>query len=590
MDSQNDAAAVAAAAKGKAVRRNNEGMRDDRIMRMEGEEVAGEHERVPRREPGQASDAVGEHGRVLHREQGQGSAGDEAASEHVVVSSTLLETILNNQRTMHEFMLTLMRERSSQPSQNPEAEETHGTQEQERITEELFPNPPTRRRSSITRTEDADDVQEARAKTPRVTPQADNEYVTREDLKKLLDSKKQMIVADIDFRPPYPQWVAMKSYPTGYTPPKFRKFDGKTGHAREHVMCFIDDLGIFGQDKELRLREFSKSLTGKAYTWYSKLAPESVPSWEEMVTAFCGKFLESHPIVHIMDLGRVKQHANEDAVTFVKRYRDLAVECKEPMAEADLVYGCVSNMSSSVRLFLEQANITTFSELIERAKKTVSSIRKVNKSTSKSEGAPLMTVAVVEDQQPKPSSRQGVGQYNQVPPPTTYDKKETRPPTWRGRPPPPYPCSMEDVYALLEVWVKDGHVQLPQVRRHVTEAERKSGCFCVYHQSTTHPTEDCYQLRQIFQTHYKNGEFEATVQTQPLPAHAVLGAGPLMIEELKEIGEVETIEEDDYAVVAKGLVMSTNFRAFFDLLEFDEEAKMQAAISIAEIAKNMGAV
>jgi len=63
-----------------------------------------------------------------------------------------------------------------------------------------------------------------------------------------------------------------------------------------------------------------------------------------------------------------------------------------------------------------------------------------------------------------------------------------------------------------------------------------------------------------------------------------------MIEELKEIGEVETIEEDDYAVVAKGLVMSTNFRAFFDLLEFDEEAKMQAAISIAEIAKNMGAV
>jgi len=87
MDSQNDAAAVAAAAaKGKAVRRNNEGMRDDRIMRMEGEEVAGEHERAPRREPGQASDAVGEHGRVLHREQGQGSAGDEAASENVVVS------------------------------------------------------------------------------------------------------------------------------------------------------------------------------------------------------------------------------------------------------------------------------------------------------------------------------------------------------------------------------------------------------------------------------------------------------------------------------------------------------------------------
>lgn len=53
-----------------------------------------------------------------------------------------------------------------------------------------------------------------------------------------------------------------------YQPPQFHKFDGQGGNAKEHKMCFIDDLGIFEQNKELHLREFSKSLTGKAYTWW----------------------------------------------------------------------------------------------------------------------------------------------------------------------------------------------------------------------------------------------------------------------------------------------------------------------------------
>lgn len=145
-------------------------------------------------------------------------------------------------------------------------------------------------------------------------------------------------------------------------------------------------------------------------------------------------------------------------MTFVKRYRDLAVECKESMLEADLVYGRVSIMSSSVRLVLEQANITTFLELVERAKKTALSIRKENKSTSKSE-VPLMTVAAVEDQQPRPSNRPGGRQYSQVLSLAIYEKKgETRASAWKGRPPPPYPCPMEHVYALLKIWVKESSV------------------------------------------------------------------------------------------------------------------------------------
>ncbi|KAF7807342.1 Retrotransposon, unclassified-like protein [Senna tora] len=138
--------------------------------------------------------------------------------------------------------------------------------------------------------------------------------------------------------------------------------------------------------------------------------------------------------------------------------------------------------------------------------------------------------------------------------------------------------------------VRDGNIELQKVNHQVTKADRKSGHFFVFHQSTTHPTEDCYQLRQIFQRRYKAGELEATtnVQNRPLPAHAVLGAGPLRIDEPREVEVIQSQEDNDNIVVAKGLAKSTNFRAFFDLLKFDEDAKAQAALSIVEIAQNMG--
>lgn len=131
-------------------------------------------------------------------------------------------------------------------------------------------------------------------------------------------------------------------------------------------MCFIDDLGVFGQNKELRLREFSKSFMGKAYTWYTKLTSKSIHSWEEMAVAFSGEFFKFHTVAHIMELGRIRHQLGENT-SFIERYRDMALECKVSMLEADLVYGCVTNMDGSVRLFMKQAKMPTFGELIDRA-------------------------------------------------------------------------------------------------------------------------------------------------------------------------------------------------------------------------------
>lgn len=65
----------------------------------------------------------------------------------------------------------------------------------------------------------------------------------------------------VDFQPPYLTNIVSKSYPKDYVNPRFRKFDGKKANAKEHVISFFDDLGIYANDHDLRMMEFSKSLT-----------------------------------------------------------------------------------------------------------------------------------------------------------------------------------------------------------------------------------------------------------------------------------------------------------------------------------------
>ena len=72
--------------------------------------------------------------------------------------------------------------------------------------------------------------------------------------------------AYVDTRPPYFEEIDGKPYPINYTPLIFPKYDGMTGNAREHIRKYVDALTTHSHDHELRLREFSKSIEGCAFT------------------------------------------------------------------------------------------------------------------------------------------------------------------------------------------------------------------------------------------------------------------------------------------------------------------------------------
>ena len=92
-------------------------------------------------------------------------------------------------------------------------------------------------------------------------------------------------------QPPYSASLVNCPYPKGYETPSFVLFDGGKGSPREYISRFIDVLGPHASDHNLRLREFSKTLTDRAYTWYTTLAPDSIRTWEDMAGKFCKKIL-----------------------------------------------------------------------------------------------------------------------------------------------------------------------------------------------------------------------------------------------------------------------------------------------------------
>ena len=138
-------------------------------------------------------------------------------------------------------------------------------------------------------------------------------FVTKEDLDAYLKEIQARSSAGVlDLKLPYDQRIAAKPYPKEYVSPKFMLFNGKKGSAKEHLLKFIETLEVYGFNDDLKLKEFSKSLSEKANTWYVNLPLGSVDSWDTMCKMFLEKFFSTQEWVTLTDMGRIRQRSNED--------------------------------------------------------------------------------------------------------------------------------------------------------------------------------------------------------------------------------------------------------------------------------------
>ena len=186
-------------------------------------------------------------------------------------------------------------------------------------------------------------------------------------------------VVYVDTRPSYLEEIVWKPYLANYTPPIFLKYDGITGNTREHIRWYVDALIAHSHDHELRLREFSKSLESRAFTWYTSFAPGSILSWNDLATQFMKKFFTLEEKLTLLDLQHEKQRVFEGLLEYIRRFQDLSLLCYNPVEEERLVDVCIAGMLYEYRPYLKNLQISSFTRFVEATGRTSMSVRKPSK-------------------------------------------------------------------------------------------------------------------------------------------------------------------------------------------------------------------
>ena len=89
-----------------------------------------------------------------------------------------------------------------------------------------------------------------------------------------------------------------------------------------------------------------------------------------MVESFCTKYFHGEEKVTIITLHNSKQKPSQRLLNFIRRYRDIALDCYGQYKEQELVEICINNMFPEYRAHLENLDIHQFAQLIQKACKT----------------------------------------------------------------------------------------------------------------------------------------------------------------------------------------------------------------------------
>ena len=217
----------------------------------------------------------------------------------------------------------------------------------------------------------------------------------------------------------------------------------------EHVIKFMYSIGPFVGDGELCLREFSKSLIDRAYTWYSTLQPNSIPTWEDMEESFCTKYFHGEEKVTIITLHNTKQKPSEGLLDFIWRFRDIALDCYGQYKEQELVEISIDNMFPEYQAYLEKLTSHQLSHL------SLTSLEQKKRSSPQaltiSSGEPVAGVKRKRDD--------------------GTEQQEL----------PHIPCTDEEIKVIVKKWVVDRVLRVIKPSREPTKKDKQSPYYCHYH-------------------------------------------------------------------------------------------------------------
>ena len=157
------------------------------------------------------------------------------------------------------------------------------------------------------------------------------------------------------YRKPYPTEFDSAVPPTNWRLPEFVRFSGDDSKTTlEHISQYLAQLGEAGSMEALRVRYFSLSLTGTAFSWFSSLGPSSISSWEQLEQKFHEHFYDGTNEMKLSNLTSVKQRRDESVSDYIRRFKDVKNRCfRLTIGEKDVADLAFDGLRSHIKDRLE---------------------------------------------------------------------------------------------------------------------------------------------------------------------------------------------------------------------------------------------
>jgi hypothetical protein len=150
---------------------------------------------------------------------------------------------------------------------------------------------------------------------------------------------------------------------------------------------------------------------------------------------------------------------------------------------------------------------------------------------------------------------------------------------------------------ILNKWVADGIIKLPEAPKKATEEDKKNPKFCYFHQYVHHSTADCWTLRRKFHEKIQDGTLELPqvkqkVYTDHFLKHKEKGVVSVVIHGSASDADMDEPVAANSAMTPaaiKTLQRNPRFRSLFNQLGLNPEARTSATEAIMAIAADSGA-
>jgi hypothetical protein len=163
---------------------------------------------------------------------------------------------------------------------------------------------------------------------------------------------------------PYPKEYDNVPYPVGYVLPIFNRFagDGKES-PEEHLANFKAACRDTAHIEELLFRQWLSSLKGRAHNWVCSLPEGSIKTWEQMEDAFVSKFALVTEKITMSELFNTMPRPKENNMDYMRRWRNLSMQCEESVPEATAVNAIIRNIGGIDAISLRMSNVCNYFEL-----------------------------------------------------------------------------------------------------------------------------------------------------------------------------------------------------------------------------------